>query len=223
MRHDVGMELIAHRAGNEAHLIAPAMVVADTIELDVHLFRRRLEVRHAKVLWPFAVFWEKWELLPDTPRPPLTEILGATPDDAHLWFDLKGFTPRLSKRLLGEVGTRRPMTASCRSWWALRPIRRISGVRTFRSVANTWQLWLVQRMRFAGEDGVVMHERLATADTLARLRQLTPNIIVWAVDDLERALELHHLGVSGLIADDLALLAEVRRRVCEPDLQQPGP
>ncbi len=67
MRHDVGMELIAHRAGNEAHLIAPAMVVADTIELDVHLFRRRLEVRHAKVLWPFAVFWEKWELLPDTP------------------------------------------------------------------------------------------------------------------------------------------------------------
>ncbi len=97
-------------------------------------------------------------------------------------------------------------------------------MRTFRSVGNAWQLWLVQRMRFTGdEDGIVMHERFATAGTLARLRQLTPNIIVWAVDDLERALELHHLGVSGLIADDLALLAEVRRRVCEPGPQQPGP
>jgi glycerophosphoryl diester phosphodiesterase len=214
MRHDGDVELIAHRAGNEHHLVAPALAVADTVELDLHLFRWRLEVRHAKVIWPFAVFWEQWEFLPGTPHPPLSEILDATPDDAHLWFDLKGFTTRLPKRLLREVGDRRPMTASCRSWWALRPLRRVDGVRTFFSVASPWQLRLIQRFRFADHDhGIVMHERLATSETMSRLHQLTPNVVVWAVHDLERALELHRLGVSGIIADDLDLLERVRRHI----------
>ena len=223
MRHDGGVELIAHRAGNEVHLIAPAAAVADTIELDVHPFRGRLEVRHAKVIWPLAVFWEKWELVPDAPHPPLSEILAATPDDAHLWFDLKGFTSRLPRRLLDRVGDRRPITMSCRSWWALRPARRVAGVRTFRSVGTRWQLWLVERVRFAQhDDGIVMHERFATAEVVTRLRQLTPNIVVWAVDDLERAIELRGLGVSGVIADDLGLLARLRRDGHDPAIHRPG-
>lgn len=214
MRHDDAVELIAHRAGNDPDLIAPALAVADTVELDVHVFRGRLEVRHAKVLWPFAVFWERWELLPDAPHPELRTILDAADPDAHLWFDMKGFTGRLPKRLLAEVGERRPMTTSCRSWWALRRPRRIAGIRTFRSVGNRWQLWLVQRLRFDDQnDGIVMHERFATAATLARLHRLTPRVIVWAIEDIERAMEVHALGVSGVIADDLEVLAEVRRRL----------
>jgi glycerophosphoryl diester phosphodiesterase len=210
--HDGGVELIAHRAGNEPHLIAPAQLVADTIELDVHLFRGELEVRHAKVLWPFAVFWEKWELVPEAPRPLLTTILGAAPDDAHLWFDLKGITGRLPKHVLADVGDRRPITMSCRSWWALRSARRTTGIRTFRSVGTRWQLWVVQRVRFSGEDdGIAMHERYASHDVLARLHRRTPNVVVWAVEDLDRALELHEMGVSGIIADDLALLDQLRQ------------
>lgn len=212
--HDVGVELIAHRAGNEPHLIAPALAVADMIELDVHLFRGRLEVRHAKVLWPFAVFWERWELLPDLPRPALATILETAPDDAHLWFDLKGFTSRLPRRLLRQVGDRHTFTTSCRSWWALRSARRIPGVRTFRSVANRRHLWLVQHVRFAPQDdGIVMHQRLATTDVIERLHRLTPNVVVWAVEELDRALELHAMGVSGIIADDLELLARLRDRL----------
>lgn len=207
------MELITHRAGNEPHLIAPAYAVADTIELDLHLFRGSLEVRHAKALWPFAVYWERWELVPETDWPSLSEILDAAPDDAHLWFDLKGMTGRLAKRLLAETGQRRPMTASCRSWWALRRLRRTDGIRTFFSVGNLLQLWLVQRVRFPDESsGIVMHERFASAETLERLRRRTANIVVWAVEDIDRAIQLHELGVSGIIADDLDLLAEVRRR-----------
>lgn len=217
--HDGTVELIAHRAGNESRLIAPALAVADTIELDVHLFRGRLEVRHAKVLWPFAVLWEQWEFVPGAPHPNLSVILDAAPDDAHLWFDLKGFTSRLPRRLLREVGDRRPITVSCRSWWTLRSIRRIAGIRTFRSVGSRWQLWLVQHVRFSNdEDGIVMHERFATAETLARLHRLTPDIVVWAVHDLDRAAELHDLGVSGVIADDLDVLDQVRRRLHD----QPG-
>jgi glycerophosphoryl diester phosphodiesterase len=223
MGHDGGMELIAHRAGNERHLISPALEVADTIELDLHQFRGRLEVRHAKVLWPFAVFWEKWELVPDVAHPPLGEILEAAPADAHLWFDVKAITQRVPRRLLREVGPRRPITISCRSWWSLRSVRRLTGVRTFRSVGNRWQLWLVQRVRFAGtDDGIVMHERFASDEVLARLRRLTPHIVVWAVDAVDRALELHDRGISGVIADDLGVLAEVRRRLDDPT-SRPNP
>ena len=214
MRHDGDVELIAHRAGNERHLITPALAVADTVELDVHLFWFGLEVRHAKALWPFAVFWEKWHLIPNATRPPLTTILEAAPDDAHLWFDLKGFSTRLPKRLLRETGVRPRMTASCRSWWALRPLRRVTGIRTLWSIANRQQLWLVERLSFADlGDGIVMKECLATAEMLSRLQPRAPTIIVWGVEDLERALELHQLGVSGIIADDLDLLDQVRRHL----------
>ena len=213
MRHDEGVELIAHRAGNEPQSIGPALAVADAIELDLHQFRGRLEVRHAKALWPFAVFWEKWELVPGVVRPPLREILEATPADTHLWFDVKGFTQRVPRRLIRELGPRRPITVSCRSWWALRSVRRLADVRTFRSVGNRWQLWLVQRVRFADAcDGIVMHERFASHEVLSGLRRLTPNIVVWAIDDVERALALRDLGVRGVIVDDLGVLAELRVR-----------
>lgn len=214
MRHDGGLELIAHRAGNEEHLIEPALAVADTVELDVHIFRFQLEVRHAKALWPFAVFWERWHLMPNTPRPPLGTILAATPEDAHLWFDLKCFTRRLPKRLLSETGVRPRMTASCRSWWALRPLSVVPGIRTLWSISSPFQLWLVERLHFADlGDGIVMHERLATEETLARLRNRATTIIVWAVHDFERAVELHRLGISGIIADDLDLLDRVRHHL----------
>ena len=214
MRHDGSVELIAHRGGNERHLLGPALAVADTVELDVHLFWFRLEVRHAKALWPFPVFWEKWHLMPNVPRPPLGTILEAAPDDAHLWFDLKGFSTRLPRRLLGEIHDRPHITASCRSWWALRPLRRVARIRTLWSIANRQQLWLVERLSFADlGDGIVMQERLATAEVLSRLRPRASTVIVWGVHDLDRALELHQLGVSGIIADDLDLLADVRRHI----------
>src|SRR5690606_17023359 len=84
---------------NLTELVGPAVGAADAIELDVHLYRNRLEVRHAKLLlWPFARLWEKWELLGrDAPRPSLAAILDHVPDGVHLWFDLKGFTTRLPR------------------------------------------------------------------------------------------------------------------------------
>lgn len=205
------MELIAHRAGNRAGLISPAVAVADAIELDVHLFRGRLEVRHTKVLWPLAVYWERWELVRDEPPVPLAEIVAAAPDGTHLWLDLKGFTPRLARRALEAVGDRRPLTASTRSWWALGPLRR-AGVRTFRSVGSRWQLWLVERVPIGG-DGIVMHQRFATPEVVARLRRRTRQVVVWAIEDADRALAVADLGVTGIIADDLAVLAAVRAGV----------
>ncbi len=205
------MDLIAHRAGNAVERLAPAAAVADAVELDVHLFRGRLEVRHAKVIWPFAVYWERWRWVRDEPPVDLAEILDAAGDGVHLWFDLKGFTGRMARKVLRTAGDRRPMTASTRSWWTLRAFRRQSGIRTLRSVGSRWQLWAVQRLRFAGPaDGIVMHERFATPGVVERLLALTPLVVTWAVDDLDRALELAAMGVTGLIMDDLDLIAAVR-------------
>jgi glycerophosphoryl diester phosphodiesterase len=203
------VEWIAHRAGNLASTVADAARVADAIELDVHLFRGRLEVRHGKVLWPFARLWEKWELLPvDTPRPPLAEILEVVPADLHVWIDLKGFTRRMARRVMAEVGDRRPITVSARSWWVLRVARGVAEVRTMKSVGNRAQRSAVSVLP-RSNDGIVIHERLLDGRWLDRLAGRAPVVIAWGVTDADRARELVDLGVDGLIVDDLSLIAEV--------------
>ena len=203
-----GVELIAHRAGNGRSLIEPARSVADGIEVDVHVLRGRIEVRHSKALWPFAVYWERRVgRLPNEDPPSFASILAATPAGTHLWVDLKGFTGRFTRRILGEIGDRGPLTMSCRSWWALGPARRRE-VRTFRSIGNRLQLWIALRIRHP--DGVGLHERFATGEHLDRLRDRCTAIAVWAVHDLDRAIELREQGVTVLILDDLDLIAAIR-------------
>lgn len=207
------IELVAHRAGNETRLIGPAIGIADAVELDVHLHRGRLEVRHAKSLWPSRRFWERWHWVPDPGWHELSEINTAALAGTHLWVDLKGFSSRLTRRVLAEVGNRRPLTLSCRSWWALRPAERLAGVRTLRSVGTRWQRWLVVRVPVGGVDGVVMHERLADPHHVAALKQRYSTVVVWAVEDVERATAVIAGGVDGIIADDLGLLAELKEKL----------
>lgn len=207
------MELIAHRAGNLAELVAPAALVADAVEVDVHLFRNRLEVRHAKILlWPLARLWEKWELLPaDAPRPHLDAIAAVLPEGVHLWVDLKGFSWRLPRAAHAVVGDRPGTTYSTRHWWILGWVRRHTSARTMKSVGNRWQRWLVTRTPFRPEgDGIVIREDLVDAESLARLHRSTSVVIVWGVDDRARADELVEAGVDGLILDDLDLIRALR-------------
>ena len=208
------MELIAHRAGNLVELVAPAVAIADAIEVDVHLFRNRVEVRHAKlVLWPFARLWEKWELLPrDAPRPPVATIVDAVPPHVHVWFDLKGFTTRLPRAVHRAAGDRPALTYSSRRWWVLGWVRRHTSARTMKSVGNRFERWLVTRTRFGAGDvhGIVVHERLLHGDWLARLQAAAPTVIAWGVDDRARADALARAGVSGLILDDLELIRSLR-------------
>ncbi len=201
--------MIAHRAGNEHRLIEPALAVADAIELDVHTFRGRLDVRHSKALWPLARYWERDAgLLPREDPPPLVSILAVVPAGAHLWIDLKGFTGRFTRRVLHAVGDHRPLTMSTRHWWTLRPALERNGVRTFRSVGSRGQLWLA--LRLDHPDGIAMHERFATPEHLDRLRSRCAAIAIWGVHDLGRAIELRDLGVTALILDDLDLIAAIR-------------
>lgn len=210
----VGMELIAHRAGNTLDAIGPASAGARTLELDVHRFRGRLEVRHAKVIWPFRIYWERSGLVDDLDPPSLTDVVAALPDGVRPWLDLKGVSPRLATQALAALGGLRPVSASCRSWWVLRTITDQPGVATFRSVGNRGQRWIATHVRHP--DGVVLHERLVDAATLERLRTRCSRIATWGVESVERAIELDHLGVDALIVDDLALLLDLRNRFERP-------
>lgn len=205
------MHLVAHRAGNELATIDAAAAVAHTIELDVHGFRRRLEVRHAKVIRPFAIHWERAGRVRDLDPPVLHVIIDAVPADVGLWLDVKGFTRSLARRVLDAAGDHRPLTMSCRSWWVLRPVTGRTDVDTFRSVANRLQLWMALRMRHP--DGVVLHERFVDADCVARLRPRCHRIAAWAIETVERAVELEQLGVDAVIVDDLELIGALRRRL----------
>lgn len=203
-------ELVAHRAGNEPERVVPAVAVADAIELDLHLLRGRLDVRHSKVIWPLRVYWERGHgLLPDQRPPAFDEIVAVVPADTHLWVDLKGFTGRLARRAVGRLDGRpaASCTMSCRSWWALGPARR-AGARTFRSVGNRAQLWLALRVQHP--DGVVMHERFATAEVVERLHDRCARLAVWGVEDRARAEAIERLGIGTMIVDDLDLIADLR-------------
>jgi glycerophosphoryl diester phosphodiesterase len=210
------VELIAHRAGNLASTLREALAVADGVELDVHGYLGRLEVRHAKVLWPLPVRWDKWELIPSsTPRPTLEQVLEVAEPESHLWFDLKGFTPQLTRRVLAAADGFANLTLSSRSWWILAPARGRPGVRLMRSVGNRPQRWLAEsslggRRMPSSSEGVVLHERLATPTTVERLIRSASVVVVWGVTSVNRLYELESLGVSGAILDDLELIRDAR-------------
>lgn len=206
-------ELIAHRAGNSTSTVGPASVVAHTVELDVHRFRGRLEVRHGKVLWPTGVLWEPWYLDRGAERPTLDEVLATVPPGLGVWLDLKGFTRRLAEDVVvvvtgGGHDVGRSITASCRSWWVLVPARR-AGYRTLRSVGSRAQLWAARRVRWPRADGHVVDQSLLDAGVVAALRARRPLVVAWGVRDAERGRTLLGWGIDGIIADDLGLLARL--------------
>lgn len=205
------VELIAHRAGNDPATVRRLAGEVDLVEVDLHAFRDRLEVRHAKVLWPTSRLWERWRVLPAShPRPSFAEVLAAVPPGAHLLLDLKGFTARVSRRALRQLGPEHQVTVSSKGWWLLRPFGR-RGVRTVRSAGNRVELWLLLRVPVGRRvEGYGVHQRLLTAPVAGELRRRRPVLFAWGVTDRATAERLAGWGVTGLIIDDEALLAELR-------------
>jgi glycerophosphoryl diester phosphodiesterase len=202
------MEFIAHRAGNDIEKLRAAESVADVIEVDVHLGERgRVEVRHAKKLLFTRRLWERWYVLPkDVEVPGLIEIVSAGNSETHFWLDLKGFTPRLSRRVRAAIGERRPLTVSTKPWWLLGPFAGDDGVRIIRSAGNKFELalllWLPSRLQ---ADGSVVHYRLLSDTVFDRLSK-KGLVFCWAATEAAHVDRLFTLGATGVILDDLSLV-----------------
>lgn len=208
-------DLIAHRAGNSAaELQGVAELRRDQaldviVEVDVHLHRGRLEVRHGKLLWPTKRLWERWYLLPaGTVAPSLDRILEAAGPDQPLWLDLKGPDRRLARALRPILEGRSDVTVSSKAWWVFSQLDGIAGLRRVRSAGNRFERLLLRMLPFRRHiDGVVLHERLLDQQWIERLRGKGGQAFAWAIEDRARAEELLGWGVRGLIIDDLDLIA----------------
>lgn len=203
--------VIAHGAGNRPETLAAAAAHADVLEADVHLYRGRLEVRHAKALMPLPLLWEGRRLLPRERRPlELATVLAAVPPEARLMLDLKGPDPRLGAAVIaaaGDFAAARGLFVSARVWRTADRMRGVPGVRTLHSAGSERQLAALLRRYGPGElEGVAVHRRLLTPGRASVLRGRAPALWSWPVDDPETARRLAAWGVTGLISDAPAQL-----------------
>jgi glycerophosphoryl diester phosphodiesterase len=204
--------VIAHRAANTPAGVRAAIDAgADVVEGDVHLFRGRLEMRHAKTVGPIPRLWERWYLLErDAPRPPLAEILAAVPAETGLLLDLKGPDPRLAAAVLRELEgapTARDVRVCGRFWGTLERLRGVPGVRTLHSAGSRAQLRLLLRRAARGTlEGASVRRDLLTPACAATLRERADELWTWPVPDRATALVLAGWGVTGFITEEPALL-----------------
>jgi glycerophosphoryl diester phosphodiesterase len=207
--------LIAHRAGNDpAGVPAAERAGADVIEADLHLWRGQLELRHLKTAGPFPVYWDRWALAaPWRSFPRLGDLLAAVQPETALMLDLKGVDPMGAKLLstaLGQAARRAPVFVSARSWPLLDGIDPAVAHRV-ASAARPGQLdRLIAHAPGRGLHGASLHLRLLERRRLDALREHAPVLMTWPVNhrlEVERATAL---DVSGLISDDLRLLAALR-------------
>ena len=198
--------VVAHRAANTAESLASLPPGVDVVEADVHLFHGRLEVRHAKTLWPLPILWEKWYLLErGAPRPPLSEILPLIPPGVDLMIDLKGPDPRIGPAVLraaGDLISERGLIVSGRVWRTIDRLRGTEGVRTLHSVGSPRELHALLRRTGADRpEGVSIHRRLLSPVIAGVLRESAGQLWSWPVDDPQTAEKLGAWGVTGFISD----------------------
>ena len=208
--------LIAHRAGNRLHALGPAAHAgAHLIELDVWFHRGRLEVGHNKTLGPLPLLWDRWELALGWRRQLLIpEVLRQLPAHVEPMFDLKGHSrdlPAALLRLIEEHMPGRPYTVSSQHWQHLDQFLHADQARVIRSVGSAKAL---ERLRddldtWAGA-GAGFQFKLLTPAVIAELRERTPLIVTWTVNNLEQATELVRQGVGGIISDNLELIRALR-------------
>jgi glycerophosphoryl diester phosphodiesterase len=209
---------VAHAAANSAGSARAARAHADVLEADVHRFRGRLEVRHAKTIGPVPILWERWYLVrPQRPRPLLSEVLDAAaadPPQPLLLLDLKGSHPRLAPDVLQATEDWRAgaeIFVSARHWPTADRATGAPAVTVLHSVGNPRGLRrLLARYPQRSLDGVSIHRRLLDRDTVARLRKRATRVWTWPVDDPADARALIGWGVEGLISDSPERLADLR-------------
>ncbi len=218
---------IAHRAGNSlAGLHAANELGADVIECDVHEHRGRLEVRHLKTAGPLPLLWDRWELASAAaPRLGLGEVLRANDAGTTFLLDIKGrraSAARAVARFLHHDGHHRPVMVCGRWWPAVETVAALPFVRPVLSARNRGELTRLLRRLAAGPPvyGVSVHRSLLDEAVVAELHSHVGLVMTWPVNDVPALDTLLATGVSGIISDELPVLAELLSR--RPDRGREG-
>jgi glycerophosphoryl diester phosphodiesterase len=209
---------IAHRAGNNpARARAAYEAGADLIEIDVWLYRGRLEVRHTKTMPLLPLLWDRWSLEPGwRPRLLLENLLTALPADAGIMLDLKGNAPRLPAAILQALHAqpRTGLVAICsQNWSHVDAFAGEPGIAAIHSAGKPRHLQnlLPHLARHQGVTpaGISIHQRLLTPDVVADLKRVAAYVITWPINNAARARELATWGVDGITTDDITVVGEI--------------
>lgn len=209
---------VAHRGGNSLDAARDALAYgADLLEADVWPRLGQLEIRHIKTIGPLPIYWEKWYI--DSiggQQLRLRQLVTGLPGDTRLFFDLKGWDPRLGKRLvlaIREADVDRPIILCGRNWRQLDAVRDRDNIHIFYSVGEPDELAKVwPKLERQANPAISIHHRLLTDETIARLRDLEATIIAWTVNDPGIARTLFARGVDGFTSDNRTLLENIVRR-----------
>ena len=201
--------LVAHRAGNDPAGVAPAVVAgADLIEIDVHLRRGTLEVRHPRRLGP--ILWDSAGVrLGRGPAPHLDEVLQRLPPGAEPMLDLKQGPPELAARALDACRRRgiARVTIASRRWALVDALAGEAGVRRVHSAAGRRELGRLLARAEHRAEVVCARRDLLSAEAARRILGAADALMTWPVVDADDAAVLARWGVGGLICDDIGLLA----------------
>lgn len=208
---------IAHRGGNSLEAARDAIDNgADMLEADVWPRLGNLEIRHVKSIGPLPIYWERWYIDSIGGRQlRLHDLVGTLPLEARLFLDLKGWHPRLGKRVVEAISgiwPNRPIILCGRTWRQLDSVRHLPNVHVFYSVGEEDELAKVWPKLAAQEHPAIsIHHRLLTDETLAHLKELGATIIAWTVNDPAIAKALFAQGVDGFTSDNRLLLVDIVR------------
>ena len=205
---------IAHRAGNQLHLLERAKAIgADLAELDLWLHRGRLEVRHAQTLGPLPLLRERWRPVPGWgPRLELDAVIETAGRDLRLMVDLKSPSLALSKAVVATFERRlpgAPYAVTTREWALLAPFEGSAHVRLLPSAA-----WLGELAALMPELGkryraLSLHRTLAQPATMRELAGRGVAVYVWPVNSPAALKHARAVGAAGVNSDNLDLLAEL--------------
>jgi len=203
-----GPLLAAHRIETPDGAAAAHAAGADLLEIDVHLRRGALEVRHPRRHGP--VLWDREGVRRARgPSATLGPLLAALPAGAEPMIDLKGGAPGIAREALAAAraaGVPR-VTLTSRRWRLLDGVAGRDGVRLAYSAAGRRELARLLGRALPDGAAACVRSDLLDAAAVAALRRRHPLVMTWDVADRAHAERLVALGVGGLVLDDPALLA----------------
>jgi glycerophosphoryl diester phosphodiesterase len=205
---------VAHRAGNALPDLHSAVELgADVLEADVHHWRGRLEIRHAKALGPLPWHYDAGALTPISTSPLLLhDLLDALHRTSTLMLDLKG-PGAVGLHTAEAVHLRVPEkpVLVCSRWWpGLNAFRDRSWARPILTARNRGELLrLRRRVRRSAPYGVSVHRSLLSPALVEELHERVERVLTWPVNDDEALEQVLRAGVSGVISDEPEVLRSV--------------
>lgn len=194
---------------------------AHAIEADVHLYRGRLEVRHARTIGPLPILVDRWEVRwSRRHRPTLNDLLEHMPAGYVLILDLKGRSQALARAVRSVVQQRiahgEAVMVCARHWPLLDSFAGIAGVTAIHSVGRASQLRRLLREHPSGDElAISIHQRLLAAPVIDELLGRANLVMSWPINCPARAAELLDAGIHGLISDDPTRIAPIIRATHE--------